>query len=181
MVVLPNTRQSYESQVVHGKRARTKGVVIHTIEGTDEGAVSWFANPSAGGVGAHIVVGHAPPRVVQLCDLDAVCWHAVGANSEYIGIEHEGCAADSKVTWMRRRKQRILSANRVAYICWHYGLGTPRKGFNVFGHIDFPRGGHHDPGPGFWVGGLYMAACRRAHKNLQRSNGRRWTRFGGNK
>src|SRR3954453_18966374 len=148
-------------------RSKTRGVVIHTIEGSDEGAVSWFANPAAGGVGAHVVIGYSPPRAIQLCDLEAKCWHAAGANSEYIGVEHEGAASDSKARWILRRTQRKLSANRVGWICWHYGLGEPKKGVNVFGHVDFPQGGHFDPGRG-WPWTLYMAACRRAYRHLKK-------------
>jgi N-acetyl-anhydromuramyl-L-alanine amidase AmpD len=173
MTWLPNTGRRPTPEIVHGTRSSTRGVVIHTIEGSDEGAISWFRNPQAGGVGAHVVIGANPPVAIQLCDLDAKCWHAAGANETTIGIEHEGKASDSKWTWVKRRTQRKLSANRTAWICWHYKLGQPRKGHNVWGHVDFPAGGHHDPGKGWpWV--LYMAACRRAYRKLQASHGRKW-------
>lgn len=172
-VWLPNTPRHLERNIAHGKRPKTRGVVIHTIEGSDEGAISWFANPQAGGVGAHIVIGHTPPRAVQLADLDMMCWHAKGANSDTIGIEHEGRASDSRFTWIKRRTQRKLSANRTAWICWHYKLGEPRHHHNVWGHVDFPAGGHHDPGPG-WPWTLYMLAARRAYRKLVKSHGKKW-------
>jgi N-acetyl-anhydromuramyl-L-alanine amidase AmpD len=172
-VRVPATEWVPISRIVHGRRTYTKGVVIHTIEGSDEGATSWFRDPDAGGVGAHLVIGHTPPRAVQLCDLDALCWHAKSANSFYIGIEHEGKASDSRATWIGRRTQRVISANRVAWICWHYKLGQPTKGKNVFGHNQFPAGGHTDPGRG-WPWDLYMEACRRAYTNLRATNGREW-------
>lgn len=175
MIKLPNTPFRRVQAIEHGERKVTRGVVLHTIEGSDEGAVSWFANPEAGGVGAHVVVGYNPPQRWQLTDLNTLCYHAVSANSSYIGIEHEGRASDSRLTWVKRRTQRKMSANAVAWICYHYALGKPVKGRNVFGHVDFPAGGHHDPGPGFWAGGLYMAACRRAYRNLARTHGRKWS------
>lgn len=174
MTTLPATQQHREPRIAHGVRALTKGVVIHTIEGSAAGAIAWFSNPAADGLGAHIVIGYHPPRAVQLTDLDNECWHATGANSAYIGIEHEGAAADSAAQWIRRRSQRKMSANRTAWICYHYKLGEPRKGSNVFGHVDFPEGGHHDPGKG-WPWKLYMMAARRAYKNLVKSKGKSWS------
>lgn len=174
MVRVPATTFHRIDREDHGRRTVTKGVVVHTIEGSDEGAISWFDNPDAGGVGAHLVIGYSPPRAVQLVDLDDICWHAAGANHEYIGIEHEGAASDSYFTWVKRRSQRKMSANRTAWICYHYNLGVPTKGKNVFAHADFPAGGHHDPGTG-WPWRLYIAAARRAYKKLVKTNGKKWS------
>lgn len=174
-VKLPNTPYRYCKLADHGPRGHTKGVVIHDIEGTAASAEAWFRNPQAGGIGAHVIVGL--DTVVQLVDLDRKCWHAVGANTNYIGIEHEGRASDSLVTWVKRRRQRKLSANRTGWICFHYRLGLPKRGVNVFAHADGGEawGGHHDPGKGFpWL--LYIAAARRSYRNLKRSNGKKWTR-----
>ena len=174
-VKLPNTPYRYCRLADHGPRASTKGVVVHAIQGTAQSAEAWFHNPKAGGVAAHVIVGLE--SVVQLVDLDRKCWHAVGANGQYIGIEHEGFAEDSLAKWVKRRKQRKLSANRTAWICWHYKLGKPTRHKNVFGHSDGGQawGGHHDPGRWFpWL--LYIAAARRAYRNLVNSHGKRWTR-----
>lgn len=175
-VRLPNTAFHPNPLLVHGKRATTRGVVIHTIEGTDEGAEAWFKNRQANGVGAHVIIGQEKHRTIQTCDLDAKCWHAAGANSAFIGIEHEGFAAYPKWRWLLRENRKMLraSANRTAWICWHYQLGAPSKGRNVFGHADFPAGGHHDPGKG-WPWTFYMWLARRAYRNLNASGGRRWT------
>lgn len=169
MTRLPNTPLHNNPLLAHGHRWTTKGVVIHTIEGTDEGAEAWFRNRQAGGVGAHVIIGQEANRTIQTTDLDNVCWHAVGANHEYIGIEHEGFASYSKAKWLTKANRHMLraSANRTAWICWHYGLGTPRKGRNVFGHADFPKGGHHDPGAG-WPWWFYMYLARRAYSNIKR-------------
>lgn len=167
MTRLPNTTFHDNPKLAHGKRDRTKGVVIHTIEGTDEGAESWFRNRQAGGVGAHVIIGQEKTRTIQTTDLDNMCWHAVGANSEYVGIEHEGFARYSKVQWLSKVNRKLLraSANRAAWICWHYKLGAPKRGRNVFGHVDFPKGGHHDPGAG-WPWSFYMWMAGRAYSRL---------------
>lgn len=167
MTRLPNTKFHDNPTIAHGKRSRTKGVVVHTIEGTDEGAEAWFRNRLARGVGAHVIIGQERDRTIQTTDLGNVCWHAVSANSEYIGIEHEGFARYSKRQWLSSANRKLLraSANRTAWICWHYKLGMPRRRGNVFGHADFPQGGHSDPGAG-WPWTFYMYLCKRAYKRL---------------
>lgn len=167
MTRLPNTALHNNPMVAHGKRATTRGVVIHTIEGTDVGAESWFRNRSAGGVGAHVIIGQEKSRTIQTTDLDNICYHAIGANQEYIGIEHEGFASYTKRAWLAPNNRKLLraSANRTAWICWHYHLGAPKKDRNVFAHADFPQGGHHDPGPG-WPWSFYMFLARRAYRRL---------------
>jgi hypothetical protein len=168
VIRLPNTPYHPNSLITHGFRALTTGVVIHTIEGTGDGAEMWFKQRAARGLGAHAIIGQT--HVVQLCDLQAVCYHAPGANHRMIGFEHEGFARYSKTQWLRKGNRSLLraSANRTAWVCWHYKLGAPRRGKNVFGHVDFPAGGHHDPGPGWpWV--FYMLLCRNAYKRLVRT------------
>lgn len=172
MIVLPATTIRQNPKAAHGKRTHTDGVVIHTIEGTAAGAVSWFENPQAQGVAAHVIVGKT--KVTQITDLDNICWHCPGANSGWIGIEHEGSASMSKVQWLRKDNRKLLrmSANRTAWICWRYKLGEPKRGKNVKGHGDFPAPNNHtDPGKG-WPWFFYMFLCRRAYKNLKRTG--RW-------
>lgn len=176
MTRLPSTTFHNNPLLVHGKRLGTRGVVIHTIEGTDEGAEAWFKNRQAKGFGAHVIIGQEKNRTIQTTDLDNLVYHAAGANTYYVGIEHEGFASYSKVQWLRKVNRKLLraSANRTAWICFHYKLGQPSKGKNVFAHADFPAGGHHDPGKGWpWI--FYMMLCRRAYKNLVKSHGRRWS------
>lgn len=176
MTLLPNTPFRHCPPADHGTRRLTVGVVIHDIEGSAEGAESWFHNPRCGGVGAHVIVGLS--KVVQVVDLDNKCWHAVAANAGWIGIEHEGRSTDSRETWIKRRLQRKLSANRTAWICWKYKLGQPTWGENVRSHSSGGEawGNHDDPGPGF-PRDLYIAAARRAYRNLVASKGKRWTRL----
>ncbi len=175
MTRLPNTSFQNIPAVAHGRRRRTKGVVIHTIEGTDGSAINWFKDRQARGVGAHVVIGQEPNRTIQITDLDNVCYHAVGGNSDWIGFEHEGFAKYTKTQWLKTVNRNMLrrSANRVAWICWNYKLGEPRRGKNIIGHSDLKAGGHHDPGRG-WPWWLYIFLAKRAYKNLVKSKGRTW-------
>lgn len=167
MVKLPNTTFIHVPRIEHGRRPVTLGVVIHTIEGSDDSAINFFEGTSPDGVGAHVVVGQT--KVVQLADLDQICYHAVGANRAWIGFEHEGAASYPKNKWLNKENRHLLrtSANRVAWVCWHYSLGTPKHHKNVKGHVDFPEGGHTDPGKG-WPWWFYMYLCRRAYNNLKK-------------
>jgi N-acetyl-anhydromuramyl-L-alanine amidase AmpD len=185
MTRVPNTEQHIIPRINHGRRETTKGVVIHVMDGTLEGTLSWWNQSGHEADGAHLCIGKT--KAVQTADLDAVCWHAPGddatkagkqnGNHEYVGIEHEGTGTDSRTTWILRLRQRRLSANRAAWICYHYGLGRPSFVSGTLAlHSDFPQGGHPCPGPGF-PKDLYAKAAQRAYKNLVRSKGKKWTRF----
>lgn len=170
---LPNTPLDRIRRIEHGKRRRTRGVVIHVIDGTASSARWWFKDPRNNDrVGAHLIIGLK--SAIQVADLDAVCFHARGANSDWIGFEHEGLGGQSAARWSARRTQRKVSANRAAWVCYHYGLGTPTWGKNIRPHASFPAGGHPGcPGKHF-PKRLYIMAARRAYKNLVKSKGRTW-------
>lgn len=174
MTVMPATELRNNPRVAHGRRGQTRRVIIHTIEGSAAGAESWFKNAAAGGIGAHVIV--SPTRTVQTTSLDNVCWHCKNANADGIGIEHEGRAAMTKSQWLSKANRRLLrmSANRTAWICWHYKLGAPKLGRNVFGHRHVPGNDHTDPGNG-WPWTFYMWLARRAYKNLTKSKGKTWS------
>lgn len=183
MTQVPNTEQYPITRITHGTRTKTKGVVIHVMAGTLAGTLAWWKDKGHEADGAHLCIGLN--KAVQTADLDAVCWHAPGdnfkipgtqdGNHEFIGIEHEGGGRDDRRTWLKRRKQRVLSANRCGWICYHYKLGKPQWNVNVTHHSDFPAGGHPCPGPGF-PDQLYIEAAQRAYANLFASKGKRWTR-----
>ncbi len=187
MTSLPNTRQVHIPVIEHGQRSRTRGVVVHVMAGTLAGTLTWWrqgGTPGHEADGAHICIGLN--EAVQTADLDAVCWHAPGptpmragvnGNHDFVGIEHEGQGNDSFTKWVLRRKQRKLSANRAAWVLYHYGCGAPKWGYNVLPHSAFPKGGHPCPGPGF-PRRLYMLAVKRAYRSLELSGGRRWSRVG---
>lgn len=173
MTTLPATKQQRLPEVEHGTRPATQRVIIHTIEGSAAGALAWFGNPAAGGIGAQVVVGLED--VHQTTDLGTMCWHCRNANANGIGFEHEGRAAMTRAQWLSKRNRKLLrmSANRTAWVCFHYDLGTPRLRKNVMGHCHVPGNDHTDPGNG-WPWTFYMFLCRRAYKSLVRTHGRRW-------
>lgn len=127
-------------------------VVIHTIEGSALGAVSWFQNP-ASRVTAHYVVSYGGTIYQTVADKNTA-WHA--GNSYYnlhsIGIEHEGYAHRNYWTDAEYR----ASARLTRWVCLTYGIPMDRA--HLIGHNEVPdpdgtgtggSGNHTDPGPYF--------------------------------
>ncbi len=157
---LPNTTRHRLPILEHGRRAETRGVVIHVNDGTFDGTISWFSGGSEG-VGAHLEVG--ADKVWQLADLDQVCWHAVEANAFSIGIEHAGFGR-TRQEWLEAGHELAYSANRAAWILHQYRLGPPRYGHNIWPHSwgGVAWGNHACPGPAFpWA--HWMRLCNDAY------------------
>jgi N-acetyl-anhydromuramyl-L-alanine amidase AmpD len=142
-------------------------VVIHSMEmdetaTTAERCAAWFQNPSAK-VSAHYCVDS--DSVVQCVREQDVAWHAPGANSDGIGIEHAGRAAQTTADWLDEygRAMLALSAELVAGICGRYRIPVTwlqpadllagKRGLTSHNNVSqaFKRGSHWDPGPGFPV------------------------------
>ena len=66
-------------------------IVIHTVEGSYQGCISWFRNP-ASRVSAHYVVSLRGDITKMLRDSD-MGWHCRSGNPYSIGIENEGFAS----------------------------------------------------------------------------------------
>ncbi len=118
-------------------------VVIHTVEGSATGAVSWFQNSSSN-VSAHYVVSYT--GTIYQCVADSnTGWHAGNwtYNQRSIGIEHEGYAGRNNWTDAEYRASAALTR----WICATYGV--PRTRSNIIGHIEVPGATHTDPGPFF--------------------------------
>lgn len=115
-------------------------VVIHTIEGTAGGAISWFKN-SAAKVSAHYVVDYSGAITQMVADGD-IAWHAgnYDYNRHSIGIEHAGYAGKDYWTDAEYR----ASAKLVRWACLTYGIPMDRS--HVIGHIEVPGATHTDPG-----------------------------------
>ncbi|MBI2900253.1 MAG: N-acetylmuramoyl-L-alanine amidase [Planctomycetes bacterium] len=118
-------------------------VVIHTIEGTAAGAISWFKNPDSN-VSAHYVVDYGGAITQMVQDKD-IAWHA--GNWDYnvhsIGIEHAGYAY--KNYWTAAEYQKSAALTR--WICLTYGVPMDRA--HIIGHVEVPGATHTDPGPYF--------------------------------
>ncbi len=129
-----------------GGASAIRRVVIHTVEGSYSGAISWFQNPSAN-VSAHYVVRKSDGEVTQMVRDSKKAWHVCGSNNDTIGIEHEG-AASNAATWT----PAILdsSARLTAYLVNEYNIPIDRD--HIVGHGEIQGAGcayRYDPGTHF--------------------------------
>lgn len=140
-------------------------VVIHDIEGTALGAVSWFQNPKSR-VSAHYVVDAVNGMVWQQVKERDTGYHAGNRdlNGRSIGIEHEGYAYRPGFYTTTLYE---ASAKLVRDITNRYQI--PRDRTHIIGHFEVPNpsdptkfgggGGHTDPGP-YWDWDYYMTLVR---------------------
>jgi hypothetical protein len=139
-----------------------KYVVIHTMEGSYSGSISWFQNCSAQ-VSAHYAVRSSDGQITQMVQEEDVAWHAGNwdYNVKSIGIEHEGYVA-APSTWYTDAMYRS-SAALTRDICDRYGI--PKDRSHIIGHYEVPgcssgsgggSGCHTDPGSG-WNWDYYMS------------------------
>lgn len=68
-------------------------VILHTMEGSYAGAISWFKNPSAQ-VSAHYCLRKSDGQITQMVREVHQAWHAGYHNHYTIGLEHDGYASD---------------------------------------------------------------------------------------
>jgi N-acetyl-anhydromuramyl-L-alanine amidase AmpD len=126
-----------------------KFVVIHDVEGSYLGCISWFQNPSAQ-VSAHFVLNsnpfgvnsttHAPNgssdapvgEVTQMVEEKYRAWHVGCWNSYMIGIEHEGYY---NVSGWYTQECYQSSSNLVSYLCKKYNI--PRDRYHIIGHQEW--------------------------------------------
>ncbi|HMR11063.1 MAG TPA: N-acetylmuramoyl-L-alanine amidase, partial [Polyangiaceae bacterium] len=126
-------------------------VVIHTIQGSYSGAISWFKNPSAK-VSSHYVVRSSDGRITQMVDDSDIAYHDGCFNSNSIGIEHEGFV-DDPGKWYTDAMYRE-SAKLTAWLCDKYNIPKDRQ--HILGHNETPDcSDHTDPGSG-WDWNKYM-------------------------
>jgi len=140
--------------------ASISAVVIHDVEGSYAGCISWFQNCSSS-VSAHYVVRSSDGQITQMVLEQYKAWH-VGIHNPYtIGIEHEGYQAQPG--WYTTAMY-TASANLVKDICSSgYGInpatcynGPSCNGlcelstyYRIKGHQHYSSQTHNDPGP-YW-------------------------------
>lgn len=131
---------AYSGNYTRRSGRQIRYVVIHTIEGSEAGAISWFQNPSAR-VSAHYVVSHAGRVTRTVNDADRA-WHAGNStyNEQSIGIECEGHAGRNNWT---DTQYRVL-AQLTRALCDRYGIPTTRA--RIIAHSEVPGATHTDPG-----------------------------------
>ncbi|MFZ5482105.1 MAG: N-acetylmuramoyl-L-alanine amidase [Myxococcota bacterium] len=128
-------------------------VIIHTVQGSYSGCISWFQNSSAS-VSAHYVVRSSDGHTTQMVHEEDVAWHA--GNWDYnlasIGIEHEGWV-DEPDTWYTDAMY-AESAALVAEFSARQTISLDRS--HIIAHSEVPGATHTDPGSG-WDWDYYMS------------------------
>lgn len=127
-------------------------VIIHTVQGSYSGCISWFAN-SAANVSAHYVVRSSDGQITQTLLEEDVGWHAGNwtYNEQSVGIEHEGYVDDPGKWYTSAMYEG--SAQLTADIARRNGIPLDRS--HVIAHYEVPSATHTDPGSG-WDWSLYM-------------------------
>ncbi|MBL8956292.1 MAG: N-acetylmuramoyl-L-alanine amidase [Myxococcaceae bacterium] len=135
-------------------RSTYEFVVIHTIQGSYAGCISWFQNPSSD-VSAQYVVRSSDGEITQMVRDSNTAWHAQCYNGRSIGIEHEGFVADPG-RWYTPAMY-AESAKLTRWLTDRYNI--PRTRTRIIGHREVApncnTGGHTDPGTG-WNWTHYM-------------------------
>ena len=131
-------------------------VVIHTVQGSLQSALAWFAKPGRDvPTAAHYVIGE-DGEIVQMVPDDKKALHAgsktqAGWNDRSIGIEHAGWVDDGKPP---TEAMLAASAKVTAIMCHKFGIPADRT--HVIGHVEVPGATHTDPGKE-WPWDHYMA------------------------
>jgi hypothetical protein len=135
--------------------AQINYIVIHTVQGSYAGCISWFKN-STSKVSAHYVVRSSDGAITQMVDDKDIAWHDACFNTNTIGIEHEGYVSDPG-KWYTDAMY-ASSAKLTAWLCDQYGI--PKDRAHIMGHGETPDcSSHTDPGPG-WDWTKYMALVK---------------------
>jgi hypothetical protein len=126
----------------YGRSQAIDRVVIHTTEGSYNGAISWFRsanNPYR--TSAHYVIRSSDGEITQMVAEENTAHHVRSWNSRAIGIEHE--AISSQASWFTDEMYRA-SAALVRDVCARHGIPMDRA--HIVGHNEVPGNDHSDPG-----------------------------------
>lgn len=127
-----------------GRTGRVQFVVIHTMQGSYAGSISWFQNPMAR-ASAHYNIRSSDGEITQMVRESDNAWHAGNSyyNNNSIGIEHEGFVMDPS-RWYTDAMY-IASARLTRMLCDRYGIPIDRE--HIIGHYQVPRSGSGAPCP----------------------------------
>jgi N-acetyl-anhydromuramyl-L-alanine amidase AmpD len=140
-------------------------VVVHDIEGSSSGCVSWFQNPQAR-ASSHYVVNSITGQVWQMVQEKDVAWHAgnLDYNRRSVGIEHEGYAYRPGFF---NPVEYETSAKLIRDITKRWNIARDRQ--HIIGNDEVPNprrpgafgggSGHTDPGP-YWDWDALMTLIR---------------------
>jgi uncharacterized protein (TIGR03382 family) len=126
----------------------TRFVVIHDMEGSYSGSISWFQN-SAAQASAHYMVRSSDGQITQMVREADIAWHAGNwyYNQHAIGIEHEGYLSDPG-RWYTEAMYSS-SARLTAHLVSRYSI--PVNNAHIFGHYQVPASGSGAPCSGTWA------------------------------
>lgn len=154
-----------------GAPPRKKLIVLHCMEYPEKpDSAEWCARYFAGLEGraprasAHACVDS--DSIVQCVPWDQIAWHAPGANTTGIGIEHAGYGKQSLADWMDAYSQSMLdlSAWLAAELCTKFQIPIDfvdasellagAAGITTHAEVTraWRRSTHTDPGIGFPIG-----------------------------
>ncbi len=132
-------------------------IVIHTIQGSYAGAISWSQNCSSN-VSYHYVIRSSDGQVTQMVLEGNKAWHVGSENSYTIGYEHEGYVGQTG--WYTQAmyessadlsRDIVNSGYGIPALRTYYGAsssGTQTLGgcTKIKGHQHYPNQSHTDPG-----------------------------------
>jgi len=154
-----------------GRRGSIQYVVIHTMQGSYAGSISWFQNPAAQ-ASAHYNIRSSDGEVTQMVRESDTAWHAGNSfiNNRSIGIEHEGYVADP-ARWYTTAMY-VSSARLTRALCDKYRIPIDRQ--HIIGHYQVPTSGTGAPC------GVTATNCGGAGRHTDPGNGGTqwdWDRF----
>ena len=161
-------------------------VVLHSMECPDKpkmaiAVANWFAGPTSPVASAHYCVDDVD--IIQCVKDTDTAWHAPGANSDGIGIEMSGYAAQTQPQWEDAYSLAVIknAAKLTAELCTTYGLpvqfvdqdGLKVNNSGITTHWEvtkaFKKCDHTDPGPNFpmndFIGFVNEAVTAAANAN----------------
>jgi hypothetical protein len=133
-------------------------VIIHDTEGSYSGTINWFKDPAAQ-VSAHYVVRSSDGQITQMVQDKDIAWHARSFNTNGIGIEHEGYAAQ---TGWYTDAMYTASAALTRAVCLKYNIPMDRD--HILAHSELWGNDHTDPGVN-WDWNKYMSKVTGVTKN----------------
>ncbi|MFB7447577.1 N-acetylmuramoyl-L-alanine amidase [Streptomyces sp. NPDC056194] len=157
---VPAAASNYQVSARNSNGMDVDFIVIHDLEGSYDGGVSWFQDPGSG-VSAHYVMKADGSEATQMVATKDIAFHAGNywVNLHGIGVELEGYAAQGP-TWFTPAQYKATAA-LVVYLARRFDVPLDRK--HIIGHDNVlpPRparapDAHWDPGP-YWDWEKFMA------------------------
>ncbi|MGW6538126.1 N-acetylmuramoyl-L-alanine amidase [Streptomyces sp. NPDC055051] len=157
---VPAATSNYQVASRNSRGIDVDFIAIHDLEGSYDGGVSWFRNPSSG-VSAHYVLKADGSEATQMVATKDIAFHAGNYwfNLHGVGIELEGYAAQGS-TWFTPAQYKATAA-LVNHLAERFDVPLDRR--HIIGHDNVlpPRpalapDAHWDPGP-YWDWEKFMA------------------------